>query len=71
MSEHRKISLRIVTGPGKGALVNAPPILNASDHTIDFTCAECGTVLLFAEEGQVHGVTIHCNSCGAYNSTDD
>ena len=70
MSEHQHINLRLVTGPGVGALVSAPPILNASDHTIDFTCGDCGTVLLYAEEGQIHNVTIHCNSCGAYNSTN-
>ena len=70
MPEHQRLSLRLVTGPGLTALISAPPILNASDHTIDFTCADCGTVLMHAEEGQVHNVTICCNSCGSYNSTD-
>lgn len=71
MSVHRKIRLRLVTGPGLSALVSAPPILNASDHTIDFTCGDCGTVLMHAEEGQVYGLTILCRSCGSYNSTEE
>ena len=44
--------------------------LNASDHTIDFTCGTCGTVLMYAEEGQVHNVTIRCARCGSCNSTN-
>jgi hypothetical protein len=27
-------------------------------------------VLLHAEDGQVHGLLIHCTTCGAYNSTE-
>lgn len=70
MSPHRQISLKTITAPAIGAVVSAPPILNASDHTIDFTCGYCGAVLLYAEEGQVHNVTIHCAICGSYNSTN-
>jgi len=67
---HRKISLKKIPAPGIGGVVNAPPVLNASDHTIDFACWHCDTVLLHAEEGQIHNVTIHCMKCGSYNSTD-
>lgn len=70
MTAHREISLKTTSGPGLHALVCAPPILNASDHTIDFTCGKCGIVLLHAEEGQVHGLAILCASCGSYNATD-
>jgi predicted RNA-binding Zn-ribbon protein involved in translation (DUF1610 family) len=70
MSKHPQVSLRLVTGPGLAALVTAPPILNASDHTIDFICGNCGTILMHAEQGQVHNLTILCKSCGSYNSTD-
>ena len=71
MSEHARISLKIVPALLDGlSVVNAPPVLNASDHTIDFICGNCGTVLMHAEDGQVHNVTICCAQCGSYNSTD-
>ena len=56
----RKISLRVVTAPRTGILLEAPPVLNASDHSVDYTCGRCGTILLHAEEHQVHGVLIRC-----------
>ncbi len=64
MAEHRKISLKTIS------IITAPPILNASDHTIDFTCGKCGTILMHAEEHQVHNVTIQCAVCGSYSSTN-
>ena len=70
MSVHTRKALTVVSGPGKHPLVSAPPILNASDHTVDYTCGTCGTVLMHAEENQIHGVAIFCRSCGGYNLTD-
>jgi predicted RNA-binding Zn-ribbon protein involved in translation (DUF1610 family) len=64
------MSLKTVDAPTTGRAVSAPPILNASDHTVDNTCENCGAVLLHAEEGQVHNLLIHCLECGSYNSTD-
>ena len=40
-----------------------------SSNTIDFLCGNCGTVLLHAENDQVHGLFIHCTQCGACNAT--
>jgi len=51
-------------------VLSAPPILEASSHTIDFTCGQCGAILMHAELDQVHNLLIHCAECGAYNSTD-
>jgi len=31
----------------------------------------CGTVLMHAEDDQVHGLFIHCIRCGACNATVD
>jgi hypothetical protein len=70
MSEHLRIRLKTVAAPSTGPVVSAPPILNASDHTIDFTCGTCGAVLMHAEEGQVHNLTILCTACRSHNSTE-
>ena len=66
----RKISLGIVTAPATGSVLDAPPVLKASNHSVDYTCGRWGTILLHAEENQVHGLLIRCTSCGSYNSTD-
>jgi phage FluMu protein Com len=66
----RKISLEIVTAPATGIVPDAPPVLKASDHTVDCTCGRCGTILLHAEESQGHVLLIRCTRCGSYNSTD-
>jgi DNA-directed RNA polymerase subunit RPC12/RpoP len=69
-SPHRKVTLKTIAAPRIGAVVSAPPVLNASDHTVEYTCGTCATVLLHAEAGQVHNLTIRCTKCGSYNSTD-
>ena len=66
----RKISLKVVHAPAIGIVLDAPPALIASEHSVDYTCGRCGTALLHAEEGQVHGVLLRCANCGSYNSTD-
>ena len=66
----RKIPLNVVVAPASGAVLEAPPVLIASEHSVDFTCGRCGTVVLHADEGQVHGVLIRCRNCGSYNSTE-
>ena len=66
----RKISLKVVTAPAVGVVLEAPPALQASEHSVDYTCGRCATVLLHADEGQVRGILIHCTKCGSYNSTD-
>jgi predicted RNA-binding Zn-ribbon protein involved in translation (DUF1610 family) len=66
-----KISLKVISMPSRGIALKAPPVLIASDHSIDYTCGQCGTILLHAEKNQVHGVLIHCTNCGSYNSTNE
>jgi DNA-directed RNA polymerase subunit RPC12/RpoP len=66
----RKIALKIVTAPAVGHVLDAPPVLMASEHSMDYVCGRCGTTLLHADEGQVHGLLIHCKECGSYNVTD-
>jgi hypothetical protein len=60
-----------VEATGLGRTVHAPPILVASSHTIDFLCGNRGTILMHAEDDQVHGLFIHCTQCEACNATVD
>ena len=68
----RRLPLFVVPASetSKRPVVSAPPLLDASSHTIDYVCGHCGTVLMHAEEGQVHNLLIHCLACGSYNSTE-
>ena len=67
----RKISLKVIVAPATGHVLHAPPVLQASDHSVDYTCGHCGATLLHADEHQVHGVMICCTKCGSYNATED
>ena len=69
-TERSRVSLKIVPSSTLGKAISAPPILDASSHTIDYVCGSCKTVLLQAEDGQVHNVLIKCVTCGTFNSTD-
>ena len=71
MNAHPRANLTLIVPPFVGHSIDAPPILNASDHTIDFICGMCGEVLMHAEHSQVHNVTIHCLACGSYNTTNE
>jgi hypothetical protein len=65
-----RIALTLVGSPAAGHVISAPPVLVASEDTVDYTCGKCGIVLMHAELGQVHNLLIRCTECGAYNSTD-
>jgi hypothetical protein len=69
-SPRGRMRLRIVAQPPGGTNTKAPPVLDAGSGTIDYTCGRCGTVLMRANEGQVHGVVIECLQYGAFNGTD-
>jgi DNA-directed RNA polymerase subunit RPC12/RpoP len=66
----RKVRLKVVTAPSIGHILEAPPVLRASEHSVDYTCGHCDAVLLHAEAGQVHGVLIRCTACGSYHATE-
>jgi hypothetical protein len=70
MPTPKKISLAAVIAPAFGIVLDAPPVLVASDHSVDYTCERCSTILLHAEEGQVRGFLIRCTKCATYNSLD-
>jgi hypothetical protein len=71
MIAHQRTSLKLVTPPFVGRAIDVPPILNASDHTVDFVCGTCEAVLMYGEHGQVHNVTIRCLTCRSYNTTNE
>jgi DNA-directed RNA polymerase subunit RPC12/RpoP len=64
MPTPKKISLKVVTAPATGIVLDAPPVLKASEHSVDYTCGRCSTILLHAEEGHVRGFLIRCTKCG-------
>jgi predicted RNA-binding Zn-ribbon protein involved in translation (DUF1610 family) len=66
----RKLSLKVITAPASGLVLNAPPILQEVDQSVDYICGQCGTILLHAEENRVHSIVIRCGNCGSYNSTE-
>jgi predicted RNA-binding Zn-ribbon protein involved in translation (DUF1610 family) len=70
MGKNRVVPLKTIEAPATGPVVGAPPVLEASDHTVDYTCGNCGTLLMHAEENQVHNLQIHCLVCGSYNATE-
>jgi predicted RNA-binding Zn-ribbon protein involved in translation (DUF1610 family) len=73
MTERRQILLEVMDHPSAAAViaaVTAPPVLEASSHTIDYACGRCGTVLMHADKDQVHGVFVRCAKCGSYNATE-
>jgi predicted RNA-binding Zn-ribbon protein involved in translation (DUF1610 family) len=56
--------------PLVGAVPSAPPVLELPNPTVEFTCGNCGAVLMRAAEEKVYPLVVLCNSCGSYNSTD-
>ena len=43
MPTPKKISLAAVIAPAFGIVLDAPPVLVASDHSVDYTCERCST----------------------------
>jgi hypothetical protein len=39
------------------------------NHSVDYVCGNCGTMLLHAEDGLAHNLLILCTKGGAHNST--
>jgi hypothetical protein len=70
MNTCKIIPLRVVIAPAVGVVLEAPPVLIASEHSVDYTCGHCGIILMHADEGQVHGILIRCTGCGSYNSME-
>ena len=63
-------TLRVVPAPLVQSVPPAPPVLEMPNPTVEFTCGNCGAVLMRGEEGKVYPLVILCSSCDSYNSTD-
>ena len=47
-------TLKVVPAPLVEAMPKAPPALELPNPTVEFTCGNCGAVLLRADEEKVH-----------------
>jgi hypothetical protein len=63
-------ALKVVPAPLVEAVPSAPPALEMPNPTVEFTCGNCGAVLMRGDEGEVYPLIVHCTSCGSYNATD-
>jgi hypothetical protein len=55
--ETRKISLKVVHAPAIGVVLDTPPVLRASDQSVDYTCGRCccsGRARKLAALGTIH-----------------
>ena len=69
----RQKTLTVVPAPlVQVGIPSAPPVLEMPNQslTVEFTCGNCGVVLMRGEEGKVYPLVVLCSSCGSYNSTD-
>ena len=63
----RQKTLHVVPAP----LIEVVPLVPETPNpTVEFTCGNCGAVLMRGEEEKVYPLVVLCNSCGSYNSTD-
>jgi|tagenome__1003787_1003787.scaffolds.fasta_scaffold20986429_11 predicted RNA-binding Zn-ribbon protein involved in translation (DUF1610 family) len=64
--------LKVVPAPLIESVPRAPTVLEMPNQslTVEFTCGNCGAVLIRGEEGKIYPLVVLCNSCGSYNSTD-
>jgi hypothetical protein len=58
MMSHPRFSLKLVTPPFLGRVLEVPPTLNASDHTVDFVCG-----LWRAGYARIHGAEVPRQQC--------
>jgi DNA-directed RNA polymerase subunit RPC12/RpoP len=62
--------LKVIEAPRSGHVIDAPPAIVASDQSNHYVCGHCGTLLVVAEDDQLHGLVVRCRECGHYNAVD-
>ena len=68
--EWRTVKLRVVPPPSIGYVTSAPPAITVSAETNQYLCGQCSTLLVIADDDQVHGLIVRCRECGRYNAVD-
>jgi transcription elongation factor Elf1 len=66
----RTVKLKVIAPPGTGYVVSAPPPIVVSRHSNSYTCGQCGTTLVVADDDQIHGIIVKCRECGRYNQVE-
>jgi hypothetical protein len=66
----RTVKLKVIPPPSTGYVVSAPPAIIVSEHSNYYTCGQCGTVLVVADDNQIHGIIVRCRECGRYNQVE-
>ena len=63
----RQKTLHVVPAP----LIEVVPLVPETPNpTVEFTCGNCGAVLMRADEEKVPPLVVLCSACGSHNSTD-
>jgi DNA-directed RNA polymerase subunit RPC12/RpoP len=62
--------LKVIEAPRTGQVISAPPPIVTSDQSNQYVCGHCGTLLVIAEDDQLHGLVVQCRECGSYNAVD-
>ena len=57
-----------IGNPLWGASANAYKVFG-THNSIDYACGHCDTILMHADQDQIHNLVIHCTLCGSYNTT--
>ena len=70
MQEWRTLKLRVIPPPGIGYVVPAQPPITVAENTNHYLCGQCGTLLVIADDDQVHGLIVRCRECGRYNEVE-
>jgi len=68
--EWRTLRLRVISPPSVGYVTSAPPTITVTAETNRYLCGQCGTLLLVADDDQVHGLIVRCRECGRYNEVE-
>ena len=66
----KTIRLKVIKAPAIGYAIQAPPPIVASEHSNQYLCGNCGTLLAIAEANQLHDLIVQCRRCGAYNGLE-
>jgi DNA-directed RNA polymerase subunit RPC12/RpoP len=68
--EWRTLKLRVIPRPSIGYVTSAPPPITVTPNANQYLCGECGTLLVIADDDEIHGLIVRCRECGRYNQVE-